>query len=86
MPKDGEMPYHYNADIAHPSMMVCVEVDGGSHFGLDRQASDRRRDERLSRAGWLTFRFSNQEAMERTAECAATVLSTTSKWKARTPT
>ena len=85
-PGDGERPYHYKADCAHPSMRVCVEVDGGSHFARDRQLSDRRRDERLSAAGWLTFRFSNEEAMERTAECAATVLSTTSKWKARTPT
>lgn len=85
-PGDGERPYHYKLDIAHPTMKVCVEIDGGSHFSLARQASDRRRDERLSRLGWLTFRFSNREAMERTAECARTVLSTTSKWKARTPT
>lgn len=85
-PGDGERPYHYKLDIAHPTMKVCVEIDGGSHFSLSRQESDRRRDERLSRLGWLTFRFSNQEAMERTAECARTVMSTTSKWKARTPT
>ena len=85
-PGDGERPYHYKLDIAHPTMKVCVEVDGGSHFSLKRRESDRRRDERLARLGWLTFRFSNQEAMERTAECARTVLSTTSKWQARTPT
>lgn len=85
-PKDQERPFHYKLDIAHPSMKVCVEVDGGSHLGLARQASDRRRDERLAKLGWLTFRFSNREAMERTAECARTVLSTTSKWQARTPT
>lgn len=84
-PGDGERPYHYKLDIAHPSMKVCVEVDGGSHCSLERQASDRRRDARLSSLGWLTFRFSNQEAMERTAECARTVLSTTSKWTPRTP-
>lgn len=85
-PGDGQRPYHYSADIAHPTMRVCVEVDGGSHSALDRQSSDRRRDERLSAAGWLTFRFSNQDAMERTEECARTVLSTTSRWTARTPT
>jgi hypothetical protein len=84
-PSDGEMPYHYKIDIAHPTMKVCVEVDGGSHFSLARQESDRRRDARLSALGWLTFRFSNAAAMERTAECAQTVLSTTSKWQARTP-
>lgn len=85
-PGDGERPYHYKADIAHPSMKVLVEVDGGSHCSLARQASDRRRDERLSSLGWMTFRFSNLEAMERTAECARMVLSTTSKWTPRTPT
>lgn len=85
-PGDGERPYHYKLDIAHPSMKVCVEVDGGSHCSLERQASDRRRDARLASLGWLTYRFSNQEATERTAECARTVLSTTSKWTPRTPT
>jgi Protein of unknown function (DUF559) len=84
-PGDGERPYHYRADIAHPSMKVCVEVDGASHSSLVRQVSDRRKEERLSSLGWLVFRFSNQEAMERTAECARTVLSTTSKWTPRTP-
>lgn len=86
VPRDGEMPWHYRVDIAHPSMRVAVEVDGGSHFSLVRQASDRRKDERLSALGWLVFRFSNRDARERTAECARTVLSTTSKWTPRTPT
>lgn len=85
-PMDGERPYHYKIDVAHPTMKVCVEVDGRSHYSLARQTSDRRRDERLSRLGWLMFRFSNRAAMERTAECARTVLSTTSKWQERTPT
>lgn len=86
VPRDGERPYHYRVDIAHPTMKVAVEVDGGSHFSLARQASDQRRDERLSALGWLVFRFSNRDATERTAECARTVLSTTSKWTPRTPT
>lgn len=85
-PGDGDRPYHYKLDIAHPTMMVCVEIDGGSHYSLARRESDRRRDARLASLGWLTFRFSNREATERTAECARMVLSTTSKWQARTPT
>lgn len=85
-PGDGQRPYHYKVDIAHPSMKVCVELDGGSHYSLARQASDRRRDERLASLGWLTFRFWNGDAMEHTEECARTVLSTTSKWRPRTPT
>jgi hypothetical protein len=85
-PKDGERPYHYRMDVAHPAMKVGIEVDGSSHCSLARQASDRRKEERLRSLGWLLFRFSNREAMEHTAECAQMVLSTTSKWRTRTPT
>ena len=84
--RTGEPPWHYKLDIAHPTMKVCVEVDGGSHLSLSRQASDARKDEFLRSSGWLVFRFSNQDAMEHTAECARTVLCTTSRWSARTPT
>lgn len=80
----GEPPWHYKLDIAHPTMKVCVEVDGGSHWS--RRDADDRRDALLRSRGWLVFRFSNRAAMERTADCAREVLSTTSKWRARTPT
>ena len=85
-PSDGMRPYHYKADIAHPTMKVCVEVDGGSHQARDRQEQDQRRDARLAACGWITLRFSNRAAMERTAECAEAVWSTTSRWTPRTPT
>lgn len=79
----GQPPWHYKLDIAHPTMKVCVEVDGGSHAG--RKDADDRRDMLLRSRGWLVFRFSNRDAMERTEDCAREVLSTTSKWKERTP-
>jgi hypothetical protein len=82
----GEPPWHYKLDIAHPAMKVCVEVDGGSHYSISRQEADARRDALLRSRGWLVFRFSNRAAMERTADCAREVLSTTSKWRVRTPT
>src|SRR5690606_8474470 len=40
-PGDRERPYHYRVDIAHPTMKVAVEVDGGSHYSRERQASTR---------------------------------------------
>jgi hypothetical protein len=86
VPRDGQMPWHYKADLAHPAMRVLVEVDGGSHCSLARRESDARRNARLAGLGWLTFRFSNRDAMERTAECVQMVLSTTSKWKLRVRT
>lgn len=76
---DGAYPRVYHLDIAHVPTKTCVEVDGGSHCSLERQASDLRRDERLSSEGWTVLRFSNQAAMERTEECVQMVLSTTSK-------
>jgi hypothetical protein len=82
--RTGERPFHYKLDIAHPAMKVCVEVDGGSHWS--RRKADDRRDALLRSRGWLVFRYSNRDAMERTTDCAREVLSTTSKWKARTPT
>lgn len=83
--KTGAPPWHYKLDIAHPTIKVCVEVDGETHYGPRREADDRR-DALLRSRGWLVFRFSNRAAMERTADCAREVLSTTSKWRARTPT
>lgn len=82
----GAPPWHYKLDIAHPTMKVCVEVDGGSHASTSRREADAKRDALLRSREWLVFRFSNQAATERTEECAREVLSTTSKWKARTPT
>lgn len=84
-PSDGQRPYHYKLDIAEPEQRVCVEVDGGSHGPLARQAADAKRDRRLRACGWSVFRFSNQDAMERTEECVRTVLSTTWKSTRRTP-
>lgn len=82
----GHRPWHYRLDVAHPTMRVCVEVDGPSHGSRSRCDSDGRRDALLISRGWQVFRFSNRDAMERTADCAREVLSTTSKWRARTPT
>lgn len=70
-------PHHYKIDIADPSRMVAIEVDGGSHGSMKVQESDRKKDAFLIACGWRVFRFSNQVAMERTEECVRTVLSTT---------
>jgi hypothetical protein len=84
-PHDSQRPFHYKLDMANAAMKICVEVDGSSHTSLVRQSADRRRDARLRAIGWITLRFSNRDAMERTAECARTVWSITSKWQERTP-
>lgn len=73
------LPGHYKVDVALPRLKIAVEIDGGSHCSIARRKADERRDAYLAGLGWRTFRFSNREAMERTAACAVTVLSTTSK-------
>lgn len=82
----GGPPSHYKIDVGNPAAKVAVEVDGRSHSSLARQESDRRKDDWLRGAGWCVLRFTNEEVMADTAAVAATVLSTTSRWLARTPT
>ena len=51
----------YYPDFACFSARLIVEVDG-SHHGAGEQAEhDRRRDAALTRAGFRTLRFSNEE-------------------------
>lgn len=80
----GGLPTHYKVDIAHPTMLIAVEVDGQSHYS--RRAEDDRKTEFLAGLGWTVLRFSNRDVMADTADCARTVWSTTSRLKARTPT
>lgn len=82
----GGPPSHYKIDVGNPAAKVAVEIDGASHASLARRESDQRKDAWLRGAGWCVLRFTNEEVMADTAAVAATVLSTTSKWLARTPT
>lgn len=59
----GGLPTHYKIDVANPSLMIAVEVDGGSHGTIARQQADRRKAAWLSNQGWKVLRFSNQEVL-----------------------
>tara|TARA_B100001146_G_C16179837_1_gene434101 strand:+ start:351 stop:671 length:321 start_codon:yes stop_codon:yes gene_type:complete len=56
-------PGHYKLDIANPDLMIAIEVDGGSHGTMERQAADDRKDQFLRAEGWSVYRVSNAEAM-----------------------
>jgi hypothetical protein len=86
MGKGSGYPPHYKIDIAHPTLLVAVEVDGASHQALARQEQDARKDELLASRGWTVLRLSNRDVIERLEECARTVAYTTWKLRARTPT
>lgn len=77
-PHGGVWPRHYNIDIAHPGLMVAVEVDGSSHTPIERQRSDERKDLLLALRGWRVLRFSNGDALSRTEWCVERIRSTTS--------
>lgn len=86
MGKGSGYPPHYKIDIAHPKLLVAVEVDGPSHSAIARQEQDARKDALLGSRGWTVLRFSNRDVIERLEECARTVAYTTWKLRARTPT
>jgi hypothetical protein len=62
-------PHHYKADLANPSMMIVIEVDGRSHDARTRQEKDRKKDELLTSLGWLVFRVSNSTALNLCSTC-----------------
>lgn len=74
----GRWPYHYRIDIASPSQMVAIEVDGQSHCPLERKDSDARKDRMLRHKGWTVIRFSNKAVFSQLSECLSAVASTTS--------
>lgn len=76
----------YKIDIGSPRLMIGIEVDGGSHMLLERQAQDRKKVAFLSSEGWTVLRFWNKDVMADLNKCVETVLSTISRQKAPTPT
>ena len=63
MRSDSGYPSHYKIDIANITMMIGVELDGGSHCSLERRSQDARKTKLLSSLGWSIYRVSNQEAL-----------------------
>jgi very-short-patch-repair endonuclease len=72
-------PPCYKVDLADESMMLAIEVDGGSHCSLIRRAQDRKKEAALCSLGWTVLRFSNAAVMDRLEECVRAVSSITSR-------
>jgi very-short-patch-repair endonuclease len=70
---------NYKVDIANPTLMIAIEVDGRSHQTLARKSQDRKKEQLLSGLGWRILRFTNQEILDHLHECVQTVTSTISK-------
>ena len=82
--KKSPYPHHYKIDIANTEMLLAIEVDGGSHYSLKRQAADKKKDKFLRGIGWTVLRFSNQEVtgnLKRTAQKVSSTISQLKKQK-----
>lgn len=74
-----KLPTCYKLDLADPSTMTCIEVDGPSHNSLDRKRQDCKKEEFLRGRGWTVLRVTNREVLE-------ALPSTISKLRGLTPT
>lgn len=78
-PRSPGLPTHYKLDIAEPSLMVAIEVDGHSHTTARVAAADARKEAFLRSRGWTVLRFSNRSVMTDMPTVLKAITSTTSK-------
>jgi hypothetical protein len=79
-------PTSYKVDIALPQARLAIEIDGGSHGCLKRQAEDAKKEAFLSSLGWRVFRFTNADVMASSIDCVRTIVSSIWRSKATTTT
>ena len=58
------MPSCYKVDLADPSSMTAIEVDGSTHRLRRWRFLDARKTEILEALGWSVIRFRNEEVMD----------------------
>ena len=68
----GNVPF-YIIDIAIPSKMLAIEVDGASHKTVKRRISDAMKTQYLETRGWKVLRFTNQEVLSSLPTVTATI-------------
>ncbi len=56
-------PTCYKLDLACPEKKIGIELDGGSHCSLERQAQDLKKTEFFISQGWSIHRLSNESAL-----------------------
>ena len=79
MKRKSGYPTCYKVDIAIPSARLAIEVDGNSHYAIERQKQDKKKDIFLNGLGWQVLRLKNKQVMEHLPECVELILSTISK-------
>jgi len=54
----------YILDFYCPQLCLAIEIDGSSHFSLERQKYDKQRDYQLKSNGIETIRFLNEDVFQ----------------------
>ena len=60
-------------DLAHPTILIAIEVDGASHHTAKQKNRDRRKERMLLALGWIVLRFWNAEITNEFARVVNTV-------------
>jgi hypothetical protein len=64
LPRDSGYPTHYKLDLANRDLRLGIELDGRSHWLIDRAEQDAKKDHLLRSLGWSVYRVSNARALE----------------------
>ena len=68
MSRSSGFPFHYKLDLANPSEMIALELDGHSHNSAKAKLRDAKKADLLSSLGWTVLHFNNQETITLTRE------------------
>ncbi|WP_338268863.1 endonuclease domain-containing protein [Marinomonas pontica] len=71
----------YIVDFYCPEKRLVIEIDGDSHYNLDTQVYDRKRDDFMRSLGLQVMRFTNQDILENLGSVLEVVLQSTQPTK-----
>ncbi len=70
----------YPLDFALPHLQICLEADGEVFHSAPKQVmSDKERDAKLTQAGWIVLRFTDEEIEKRPQQIMSTIMKTIMK-------
>ena len=74
MPRSSGYPSCYKLDLAEPTLMIGVELDGESHKTKRVFALDRKKADFLRKRGWVILRFENWQVLEDISAVVAEIM------------
>jgi len=75
------LPTHYKIDLANSYYGIAIEIDGGSHTGIQAKQEDERKTKFLRSKGWKVLRYRNKEVLNNFNLVMEEILFTISKSK-----